>query len=378
MSPIDDVGDPAGYAARGGTVSLSGSALREFLAAVLDRGVPFRFTARGVSMYPFVRDGDLVTVAPLRARGPREGDVVAVRGREDRLIVHRLVATECGEYETRGDNCPESDGRVSGDAVLGIVTRVERAGRPVRFGAGPVGEAIARLSRAGRLHATVATVHLPHRLVGGALRAAQGAPACRRALRRLRPAVIIARAAPADEAELARRFSLRTDLSPRRGDMEVNVFVARMGGGGDAGGSGRIVGTAAARGRIVGFVEVVRRGPGAAPFDGFWINATMVARPFRGMGIAEGLMQRTIATAREAGARELLLTVFADNLPALALYRKVGFVPGGSPALTERLDAEARAGGRRQAPMRLTLNSAGVQSGAALAPGDADAAKVVA
>jgi GNAT superfamily N-acetyltransferase len=359
----DDEADREYVSARG-VLALSGAALREFLEAVLERGVPFRFTARGCSMYPFIKDADVITVSPLAGRASRVGDVVAFRSDQERLVVHRIVAAVDGAYELRGDNCPESDGRVSREAVLGVLTRVERAGRARRLGIGPAAAVLARLSRAGALHPATACVRLSRRAAGGALRRAQRAPAFRRALRRLRPAVSIMRATPADEAELARRFGLRADLSPRRGDMEVTAFVAHSGGG--------------RRGRIVGFVEIVRRGSDAAPFDGFWIHATMVATPFRGMGIAEGLMRRAMATAQEAGARELLLTVFADSLPALALYRKLGFSPGGSPVLGERLDTQARQGGRRQVPLRLTLNSAGVQPGAAFAPGGVDAAEAVA
>jgi len=343
----DDEADREYVSARG-VLALSGAALRDFLAAVLERGAPFRFTARGYSMHPFIRDTDVITVSPLDGRVPHVGEVVAFRSGVDRLVVHRIVAAVDGAYELRGDNSAESDGRVPREAVLGVVTRVERIGRPRRLGIGPEGALLARLSRRGALRPAIVCAHLPRRAAGEALRRAQRAPACRRALRRLRPAVSIMRATPADQAELARRFGLLADLSPRRGDMEVTAFVARTSGGG--------------RGRIVGLVDIVRRGAGAAPFDGFWIHATMVATPFRGMGIAEGLMRRAIATAQEAGARELLLTVFADNLPALALYRKLGFSPGGSPVLAERLAAEARQGDRRRVPLRLTLNSAVVEA----------------
>lgn len=115
-----------GYvAATSGTVSLSGAAMREFLEAVLERGAPFRFTARGCSMYPAIKDRDVITVSPLGGRAPGVGEVVAFRSDEERLVVHRIVAVAEGFYELRGDNCPMGDGRVSCDALLGVVTRVE-------------------------------------------------------------------------------------------------------------------------------------------------------------------------------------------------------------------------------------------------------------
>ena len=154
-------------AAATGALTLSGAAMRDFLAAVLERGAPFRFTARGYSMHPFVRDADVITVSPLGGRAPRVGDVVAFRSGEDRLVVHRVVAAgdsrpgPASGYLIRGDNCPEADGCVPPEAVLGVVTRVERAGRPVRLGIGSEGALLAALSRAGALRPATACVRLP-------------------------------------------------------------------------------------------------------------------------------------------------------------------------------------------------------------------------
>jgi len=113
------------YVSAGGVLAISGAGLREFLEAVLERGVPFRFTARGCSMHPAIKDRDVITVSPLAGRAPLVGEVVAFRSDEERLVVHRIVAAAEGSYELRGDNCPMGDGRVSCDALLGVVTRVE-------------------------------------------------------------------------------------------------------------------------------------------------------------------------------------------------------------------------------------------------------------
>ena len=84
-------------------------------------------------------------------------------------------------------------------------------------------------------------------------------------------------------------------------------------------------------------------------------------------------MRQAIGAARGAGADEVRLTVFAGNAPALALYRKLGFVLGGSAALAERLDAEARRDGRRRVALRLALNGAAFTPAAAGAPVRVDA-----
>lgn len=139
----------------GGLVALSGSAVHEFLAAVVERDADFRFAARGFSMYPFIKDGDVITVSPLRAHGLRVGEVAAFRSGEDRLVIHRVIAAKGVEYEVRGDNCPHSDAHVPAESILGVVTRVERRNRPTRLGIGPGSVVIAGLSRRGILRPLV-------------------------------------------------------------------------------------------------------------------------------------------------------------------------------------------------------------------------------
>jgi nucleoside-diphosphate-sugar epimerase len=55
---LDDAGATGCDAARADAdvLSLSGPAPRESMTAVLERGVPLRFAAHGVSMHPFIRD----------------------------------------------------------------------------------------------------------------------------------------------------------------------------------------------------------------------------------------------------------------------------------------------------------------------------------
>jgi hypothetical protein len=145
--------EPALYCVPGGVLSLSGNGLQEFLRAVLSRGVPIRFTARGASMHPFIQDGDVVTVSPGPGRSTRLGEVVAFCHPEtEKLVVHRVLARSAGAYLLRGDNTLEADGLVRPAHILGRVTRVERQGRRVRLGRGPERRLLALLARHELLH----------------------------------------------------------------------------------------------------------------------------------------------------------------------------------------------------------------------------------
>jgi len=135
------------------TLPLSGAAILGLLEGVLSRGVPFRFRAGGSSMAPFIRDGDVISVSPLRGDSPGVGEVVAFLHPEtEKLVVHRVIGRREVGCLIQGDN---AEGRtadlVSDRNVLGRVTRVERGGNNVRLGLGPERLAIAFLSRLGLL-----------------------------------------------------------------------------------------------------------------------------------------------------------------------------------------------------------------------------------
>jgi hypothetical protein len=126
------------------------------LEGVVARGHRFRMRAGGGSMFPFIRDGDVLSIAPL-AGSPGIGDVLAFKrcpgGGMGQLVVHRLVGRTPYGCLLRGDSYPpgHSDGQISPEALLGRVERVERTGRPVRLGLGPERFLIAALSRLGLL-----------------------------------------------------------------------------------------------------------------------------------------------------------------------------------------------------------------------------------
>lgn len=134
----------------GQELALSGPALLELLQAVLARGAPFRFRATGSSMFPFIRDGDVVTVAPLKGIRLWRGDVVAcVPPRRDTLVIHRVVARRGHSYLVKGDATAEVDGLVQEVDILGRVMRIERGGSEVRLGLGVERRLIAILARSG-------------------------------------------------------------------------------------------------------------------------------------------------------------------------------------------------------------------------------------
>jgi signal peptidase I len=147
---------PALYCKSGGVLALSGPELKDFLKAVLAKGADLRFRAQGSSMHPFIQDGDVITVSPLKGRPPKMGEVAAFWNRETKkLMVHRVVARPRGGYVMRGDSNCGPDGLLGFENLIGVVKRVERDGKTVCLGQGPERLFIALLSRLNLLQPLV-------------------------------------------------------------------------------------------------------------------------------------------------------------------------------------------------------------------------------
>ena len=127
-------------------VELDGCEMADLVAELLARGASARFVARGGSMSPWIRDGDVVTVEPLEAG---LGDVAAFRlpGGGRRLRVHRLVRRVAPGWLAQGDRQGRADGVIPDSEILGVVRRIERRGRSRFLPSGAAAVWLARLSR---------------------------------------------------------------------------------------------------------------------------------------------------------------------------------------------------------------------------------------
>lgn len=140
----------------GTDLALNGEAFSELLSAVLERGKSLDFRAKGGSMSPFIRDGDIITVSPMQGSSPGAGDIVACRcPNTQRLLIHRIVKKRGDLYLIQGDNVPHPDGEVGRGEIIGRVTRILRMGKPLSFGLGQEKFLIVFLVRSGILNRIV-------------------------------------------------------------------------------------------------------------------------------------------------------------------------------------------------------------------------------
>ncbi len=127
--------------------------LLDLTAELLSRGTRVRFRPTGRSMYPSIREGELITVEPVVPSDVKLGDIILYRSQRG-VIAHRVIEvsrsqTESSAFGAAGFSLRASSSRdvrvfrLLGDAslscdkpvearqILGRVASVERGGRSV-------------------------------------------------------------------------------------------------------------------------------------------------------------------------------------------------------------------------------------------------------
>lgn len=127
---------------------LSSDELIGCVELLLAKNASARLTVKGFSMFPFIRDNDVITISPFTQGNYSAGRIVAfVHPKTRKLVIHRIVGVEKGKYLVKGDNLYQPDGLVPKGDILGYVTKVERNNAAVMLGTKRFPCAIAFLSR---------------------------------------------------------------------------------------------------------------------------------------------------------------------------------------------------------------------------------------
>jgi len=111
--------------------SVSSPCPEELLSELIELRRPVSFRSEGMSMHPFIRKGDTVTIVPYPGESPggpiRVGDIVFLQNDKGRWFVHRLIRVKGREnIVTKGDSLLQADEPVSGRLIRGRVALVER------------------------------------------------------------------------------------------------------------------------------------------------------------------------------------------------------------------------------------------------------------
>ena len=99
--------------------------IQENLAA----GKTVRFSPRGISMLPMLRQGvDSVVLSPAPDK-LRKYDIPFYRRDDGKFILHRVVKVRENGYVILGDNCLNKEYGIKEDEVIGVMTSFVRDGK---------------------------------------------------------------------------------------------------------------------------------------------------------------------------------------------------------------------------------------------------------
>lgn len=109
--------------------------MMEAAVLLLQQGQEIRVTLGGVSMWPWLRKGDVVVVKPFSPpEEPRTGDVVVFCS-GTKLIAHRLLKRIENkgktQYLTKGDALLKADHLLEREQLLGRIEVLERKGNSI-------------------------------------------------------------------------------------------------------------------------------------------------------------------------------------------------------------------------------------------------------
>lgn len=107
---------------------------KKIYLSLLEEGRPIYVNARGMSMYPFIKNADRLKIEPIRNERVKSGDIVAVKMRQEQgplFLAHRVVKITGDNgnrvYFTKGDfHTTCADKPVPFDLIAGKVTEIQR------------------------------------------------------------------------------------------------------------------------------------------------------------------------------------------------------------------------------------------------------------
>jgi len=111
-------------------ISLAPIELTSLSKEIYSKGGALYFRIRGSSMYPFIRDGDILAIQPVEITDLKLGDIVAFQSTSQNLVAHRLIQKQFQKGDiflrTRGDAAWELDDYISKKQIVGRVFKIKR------------------------------------------------------------------------------------------------------------------------------------------------------------------------------------------------------------------------------------------------------------
>jgi len=329
-------------------VTLRHDEFAKLSSEILEIGGSFSFKAHGSSMYPFICDGDILTVKQVEYSALKVRDIAFYRSSDERLIVHRIVGKKLQNNKLmllmRGDSVFNNDGWIYSDQVLGKVVSIQRDKKFIQLDQGgllrPIMYFWNKLYPLGpfSFYLTLKS----RKGLSWLLRRLQTLKIYRNIARKLINDKISYRIATEKDAHKLSRFYGYEQL-PEIED-PVGLLKNQLQNPNDYG----YTLIACEKEKIIGATILTSIPENKTLYPDWWIFGMLVRTRYRGAGIGEGLVRMAMEKASEEQAKRINLLVFEKNRVAVNLYRKMGFCQISIPELDEQLEEEAQKEKRRR------------------------------
>ncbi len=312
---------------------------------ITGRGGFFNFKARGFSMYPFIRDGDILTIGPVNTNELKLGDIILYKSFDDRIVLHRFIGrVKIGNDEmlkVRGDALMGKPEYIVASKVIGKAFKQQRDSKVIDLQRGaskfiahiwlltyPIGSfclyfvfatrkilsSIFRFIQSFRLYRKFAKIFIGKKVeyltivddlnfLGNKLKEFYG-------------------------------FTDIDSINNRDLAYEICAYIGE---------------------KKIGSVTLLRVTENNLLYPDWWLFGMEVRTLYRGAGIGKNLIQLAISKAYEVGANRLNLLVSEKNRVAENLYKKMGFKKFSIPILDNELGKEVLKGYPRRIIMSRAL-----------------------
>lgn len=307
----------------------------ELLAdGIMRKGGSFNFKARGFSMYPFIHDGDILTISPVSTNEIKSGDIILYKSFDNRIVVHRVIGkTKINNHEilkVRGDALMGAPEYILTSQVIGKAIKQRRNSNVVDLQK-LVSKFFAQiwLITYPIRSSTLYFIFTVKKFLSLIFRLFQGLSLYRKLAQILIGEkvnyLVIADDFASLDNKLKEFFSL-FKMAPKSSmiySYEISAYIGQ---------------------KKVGSVALLKFDESNLFYPDWWLLGMEVRTPYRGAGIGKNLLYMAINKAFEVNANKVNLLVLRTNHIAINLYKKMGFKKISIPALDEQLEKEAHHG----------------------------------
>lgn len=121
-------------------ISLTQIEMASLSNKIYSKGSALCFKVRGSSMYPFIRDGDILAIQPVEISDLRIGDIVSFESGSQKIIAHRLIQKQLQKgtvfLRTRGDAVKKPDDFITEKQIVGRVFKIKRGHKIIQINRG--------------------------------------------------------------------------------------------------------------------------------------------------------------------------------------------------------------------------------------------------